>query len=247
VQPDPFTDMVPPPDGGRVFRQEVRPGLADCSPTGRIRLDALARWLQDLAYADVEQAGVADHAVWVVRRARMRVDRFPRFGEEFKLATFCSGLGRMWAERRSTIARSGASGPDVEAVSLWVHLDPVARRPTPLSPEEISLYGDAAANRKVTARLRHPAPDGQATNGLAWTFRCTECDLAGHINNSAYWQPLEEEFLTGEEPERIDVEMEFRSPAQPGQKVILRDGDRRWIVGEDGETHASLLLNLVAA
>jgi hypothetical protein len=28
--------------------------------------------------------------------------------------------------------------------------------------------------------------------------------------------------------------------------VILRDGDRRWIVGEDGETHASLLLNFVA-
>src|SRR5436309_8391132 len=99
--------MVAPPEGGRVFRQEVRPGLADCSPTGRIRLDALARWLQDLAYADVEQAGVADRAVWVVRRARMRVDRFPRFGEEFKLMTFCSGLGRMWAERRSTIARNG--------------------------------------------------------------------------------------------------------------------------------------------
>jgi acyl-ACP thioesterase len=241
-----FTDMVPPPREGRVFRQAVLPGLADCSPSGRIRLDALARWLQDLAYADVVQAGVADRAVWVVRRARMRVRRFPRFGEEFKLGTFCSGLGRMWAERRSMIAREGSAEPDVEAVSLWVHLDPVARRPTPLSPEEIAVYGDLAASRKVTARLRHPAPNGQCGTGAPWIFRATECDLAGHINNSAYWQPLEEELLlSGAEPERIDVEMEFRAPAQPGQKLVLSHGDYRWIVDEAGETHASLLLRFV--
>jgi acyl-ACP thioesterase len=79
-----------------------------------------------------------------------------------------------------------------------------------------------------------------------WVFRATECDLAGHINNSAYGQPLEEELLAGAEPERIDVEMEFRTPAQPGQKLILRHGDRRWIVGEDGETHASMVLRFVA-
>jgi acyl-ACP thioesterase len=208
----------------------------------------MARWLQDLAYADVEQAGVADRAVWVVRRARMRVNRFPRFGEQFRLATFCSGLGRMWAERRSTIARVGdESEPDVEAVSLWVHLDPVARRPTPLTDEEIAVYGDVAASRKVTARLRHPAPNGECGPGAAWIFRATERDLAGHINNSAYWQPLEEELLlAGAEPARIDVEMEFRSPAQPGQKLVLCHGDRRWIVGEDGEVHASLLLSVVA-
>src|SRR5436305_13885066 len=239
--------MVAPPEGGRGFRQEVRPGLADCSPTGRIRLDALARWLQDLAYADVEQGGVDDHAVWVIGRARVRVKRFPRFGEQFKLATFCSGLGRMWAERRSTISRAGDDGSDtdVEAVSLWVHLDPVARRPTPLTAEEIAVYGDAAARRKVTARLRHPPPDGVAGDRLPWMFRGTECDLAGHINNSAYWQPLEEELLGGREPEpeRIDVEMEFRTPAQPGQKLVVRHGDRRWIVSEDGETHASMMLS----
>jgi acyl-ACP thioesterase len=249
VPADPFTDMVAPPEGGRVFRHEVRPGLADCSPSGRIRLDALARWLQDLAYADVEQAGVADRAVWVLRRARMRVERFPRFGEQFRLATFCSGLGRMWAERRSSIARAGSvsDDSDVEAVSLWVHLDPEGRRPTPLTPEEIAVYGNTALGRKVTARLRHPAPDGfDGGGGSPWVFRATECDLAGHINNSAYWQPLEEELLAGAEPERIDVEMEFRTPAQPGQKLILRHGDRRWIVGEDGETHASMVLRFVA-
>jgi acyl-ACP thioesterase len=91
---------------------------------------------------------------------------------------------------------------------------------------------------------------------FTWRFRATECDLADHVNNTAYWQPLEEELLAragapgaaaaggggGAEPERIDVEMEFRSPAQPGEKVVLCRGDRRWILGEDGEAHASLVV-----
>jgi acyl-ACP thioesterase len=223
------------PADGRVFAEAVRPGLADCSPSGRIRLDALARWLQDVAYADVQDAGVADRAVWVIRRARLHVARFPRFGEHFEVSTFCSGLGRMWAERRTTIARAQAEAPDVEAVALWVHLDPVTQRPTPLSAEEISAYGaGAAGERRVSARLRHP-PVAPGAAEHPWRFRATECDLAAHVNNTAYWTVLEEELLGAGEPDRIDVEIEHRTPAQPGDKRVLSDGAWRWILDPGGE------------
>jgi acyl-ACP thioesterase len=244
VRAQAFTEFVPLPRHGRVFNSRARAGLADCAPSGRIRLDALARWLQDVAYDDVEDAGVAGAAVWVVRRTRIRVARFPRFGERFSLKTFCSGFGRAWAERRTTIAapQEGGGEAAVEAVALWVHLDPASRRPAPLTPEEFEIYGDAAAGRKVTARLRHQAPDGAAPQ-QPWTFRATECDVAGHVNNAAYWQPLEEELLRGGDPDEIDVEMEFRNPAQPGEKLVLGNGARRWIVAADGDVHASVVLS----
>ena len=235
-----FTELIAPPDEGRIFTQVVRPGFADCAPSGRVRLDALARWLQDVAYADVEDVGVADAAVWVVRRARMRVKRFPRFGDRLQLATFCSGMGRMWAERRTTITPLGQADSDVEAVSLWVHLDPDSWRPSTFSEHEIAVYGPTANGRRVTARLRHPLPAGGNHRVGAWTFRATECDIAGHVNNAAYWQPLEEELLGAADPPSVDVEIEFRTPAQPGEKRVLRDGDRRWIVSGDGEPHASI-------
>jgi acyl-ACP thioesterase len=215
-----------------------------------VRLDALARWLQDVAYADVEDAGLHDVAVWVVRRTRIRVNRFPRFGERFELVTFCSGLGRMWAERRTDIVRhgsdTGADGvgsglPDVEAVSLWVHLDGECWRPWPLTEAEIQTYGGSAEPRRVTARLRHPVPES-VNGGAPWVFRATECDLADHVNNAAYWQPLEEELLAARDPERLDVEIEYRAPAQPGLKRVVGDGAYRWIVGDGGELHASLRL-----
>jgi acyl-ACP thioesterase len=236
-----LTELVPRPRAGRVFEQLFRAGFADCAPSGRIRLDALARWLQDVAYADVVEAELDKRAVWVVRRTRIQVRRFPRFGEPYLLATFCSGLGRMWAERRTSIGSPGELESDVEAVSLWVHLDPASWRPVPFSEEEASLYGASADGRRVTARLRHPPPDS-AQRRSTWVFRATELDIAGHINNAAYWQPLEEELVGGLEPERIDAEVEFRTPSQPGEKLVLSDGPRRWIVDGEGETHASILV-----
>jgi acyl-ACP thioesterase len=263
------TELVGPPGCGRVFTEPARPGLADCAPTGRVRLDSLARFTQDIAYADAVDAGLSKTAQWVVRRTRMRVERFPRFEEPLELATFCSGLGRMWAERRTSIAGSGSrrgsgsgrgsrrgsgsrsgsgsgsggggGGGQVEVVSLWVHLDPVTGRPTPLREDELAMWGESARGRKVTARLHHPGPEA-AQDTIPWRFRGTECDLAGHVNNAAYFLPLEEELVQAADPPSIDVEIEYRSPAQPGEKVVLRNGTWRWIVGPDGETHASLMV-----
>ena len=48
-----LSELVPLPQQGRVFEQVFRPGFADCAPSGRLRVDAVARWLQDVAYADV--------------------------------------------------------------------------------------------------------------------------------------------------------------------------------------------------
>jgi acyl-ACP thioesterase len=246
-----FTELVGLPVSGRVFSQSFRAGLADCAPSGRVRLDALARWLQDVAYFDVDDAGLADAAVWVVRRSRIRVSRFPRFGERHVLSTFCSGLGRMWAERRTSVVPESGGPSDVEAVSLWVHLDAATKRPAPFTPHEMAAYADASGGRKVTARLRHPLPASLEAS-TAWRFRATECDVADHVNNAAYWGPIEEELLTraesdgsplgGADLDALDVEIEFRSPAQPGDKQIVRDGFRRWIVSEDGEVHASIAL-----
>lgn len=172
----------------------------------------------------------------------MRVSRFPRFGEQFTLATFCSGLGRMWAERRTSMTCDGEGAGAVEVVSLWVHLDPLSGRPTRLSEEEIAMWGESTAGRTVTARLRHRAPDGVG-DSFPWWFRSSELDLAGHVNNAAYLTPLEEELLLADaEPPSIDVEIEYRTPAQPGEMRVLRNGAHRWIVSPGGETHASIII-----
>jgi acyl-ACP thioesterase len=235
-----FDELLPHPGTGRAYEQDVIAGLADAAPGGRVRLDALARWLQDAALNDVVDAGVGDVAVWVVRRTRIRVERFPCFGETATARTWSSGVGRMWAQRRTSVTTP--SGGAVEAVALWVHLDPQTGRPMPITERELEVYGPSAAGREVKARLRHPGPPDDAP-WTPWVFRPTELDVADHINNAAYWSPLEAELLTsGEDLEWIDVEMEHKTPTQPGEHAIVADGPRRWILGDEGEVRASLVI-----
>ena len=156
---EPSREILPRADGVRAFTGPAFAGIADCAPSGRVRLDALARWLQDVAYADVLDAGLESVAVWVVRRTRIRVNRWPQFAERFAVTTFCSGLGRMWAERRTDVTRPGAGAPDVEAVSLWVHLDAERRLPFPLTEAEVTAYSGAEPQRRVT---RAAAPSAAA-------------------------------------------------------------------------------------
>jgi acyl-ACP thioesterase len=236
-----FNELHPPLPGGRAFSSPRRPGFADCAPSGRMRLDAIAGWLQDIAYADVEDAGLAEAAVWVVRRTRIRVRRFPRFGERFTLTTFCSGLGRMWAERRTDIVADGEDEAAVEAVSLWVHLAPDDWRPVPLTPTELETYGGPITPRRVTARLRHPPAPAEA-EGTGWEFRLSECDVADHVNNAAYWTPLEEELLTAADPTAFDAEIEYRTPAQAGPHRVIAQGTGRWIVSSGGVLHATMVI-----
>jgi len=200
-------------------------------------MDAIARWVQDLAYADVEDAGVVEQSVWVVRRMRIRAERFPRFGERVHGLTFCSGYGRLWAERRVTFETDGGL---IDVTGVWVHLNPQSRLPAPLPESFDDYYAESAQGRKVKARLRHPNPAGRERSS-PWFFRATDADLAAHVNNAAYWEPLEEMLATRPEPESVDAEIEFREPAQPGPALVLHgENGVLWITAEDGRIHASL-------
>jgi len=213
------------------------PGIADADADGRCRLDAIARWLQDVAYADLIDAGFEGRGAWIVRRTRIRVEAFPRFGEELAVRTFCSGIGRFSAERRHSIRGEAAA---VETVALWVCLDPERGRPMRFPPDFLAVYEESAAGRDANVRLRHPDPPADADRS-SWTFRASEMDPAGHVNNSHYWTPLEEELAGGPEPRSIDAEVEYRDPAMPGEVALLRAGTSLWITGTDGAVHASIL------
>jgi acyl-ACP thioesterase len=229
-------DLVERPAGGRVYEERLLPGIADAAGDGRVRLDAIARWLQEVAYHDLLDAGFEQEGVWVVRRSRLRVEAFPRFGERVTLSTFCSGLGRFSAERRTSIRGEMAA---VEAVALWIWLDAETLRPARFEPRFVDVYRQSADGRGANVRLRHPEPP-EGAERAPFGFRSTDIDIAGHVNNSHYWAVLEEE-LADAPPRRIDAEIEYREPAEPGEALVLRDGSARWVTTASGEVQASIV------
>jgi acyl-ACP thioesterase len=243
--------MIDPPAEGRVYVHRAVPGLGDVTPGGRARLDAIARWLQDAAFADVHDAGVPDQGVWIVRRMTVRVERFPRFWEPFEAATFCSGTGPLWAERRTTIRGAERSGDEreargrgglIEASALWVHLDSAGTRPRPLPDGFEAIYGPAANGRRVRARLRHPATAPPEATTRPWFFRAADLDLADHVNNAAYWAALEEELAGDDPPDGYAAEIEHRAAGGAGPATVAAHGRHRWIADGDGTVLATLEL-----
>ena len=93
--------FVPIPSDGRTFVQTRRIRLTDLDPRGRLRLDAVARLLQESAIDDVDETGwgTPDH-LWFVRQ--MRIDVVEPFlaARAVELVTWCSGLAPIAAGRR---------------------------------------------------------------------------------------------------------------------------------------------------
>jgi acyl-ACP thioesterase len=206
--------------------------LGDAGIDGALRLDALARFLQDVAADDAADVGLRD-ATWVVRRTTLSIDGRPSVGERIELTTFCGGLGSRWAERRTTIVGPSST---IEAASLWVYLDATGR-PSALPPLFLEAYAETAAGRTVSSRLTLPLPaGGEATS--TWPLRSTDFDVLGHVNNSVYWTIVEDDPITAGV-----AEVEYRLAIDPGADVSLLSSDDgavrlRWLVSDAG-VHAA--------
>ena len=76
----------------RRFRAEKTVGLSDVDATGRLRLDVVARFLQDVASEDVIDVGrPPSRHFWVVRRTEVDVVAPFRDDLRVQLETWASG------------------------------------------------------------------------------------------------------------------------------------------------------------
>ena len=224
------TPLVPLPERGRRYVGSAIVRLGDADPKGEARLDAIARYLQDVANDDALDAGLPSAMAWVVRRTLMRVARPAVLGERLTATTFCSGTGRSWAERRTSIV--GDRGAAIEAVSLWVQIDTVSGRPARLGEDFFAVYGEAGGGRTVSSRLSLDPPPTDA-DVRPWPVRISDLDVFGHANNAVLWTVLEEA-IAGVETRRGTAEIEYPGPVDAGALVDAHmvDGARpaAWLV-----------------
>ncbi|MEM1334993.1 MAG: acyl-ACP thioesterase domain-containing protein [Actinomycetota bacterium] len=217
------------PARGRVVERTRRIRLGDVDRLGQLRFDATARYLQDIATDDADDAGLDRRFGWLVRRTLIRVGTPGGLGEELTVATWCTGLGRSWAERRSELR--GAKGAVLDAVSLWVQIDVSSGRPAPIAEDFTDAYATASGERRVSARLALPAAPGPTARRRSWTVRSVDLDPFDHVNNAATWSVFEEAFdLTN----RVGTaELEYPHPiTRRGDHELARDGDDLWLIQE---------------
>lgn len=252
--------MVPPPAAGRVFSGQHRVRLADVSPQGRMRLDGIARHLQDVAADDSRDSALEGSEYWVVRRTAMAVYGFPSYQQCLHISTWCGGLGSHWAERRTRLSDDDTGETLVDTATLWVKVDPSSMRPARVGAQFLGLYAEATGGRTVSAKLMHREPTSDA--GCDWPLRFADFDALGHVNNAVGWEPVEEVLADRAELRpRLDtpllVEVEHRAAIERGARLSLVVDDTLhdtfddtpggiagvdlWLVDREGPTPTAVL------
>ncbi|MFO7572836.1 MAG: thioesterase [Gaiellaceae bacterium] len=210
--------LVPPPREGRTYRSTRRIRLADRDASGRLRLDAVARFVQDVATDDVDETGwgAPDH-LWVVRSMRIDVLSPPVEDDHVELLTWCSGTGGVVAGRRMSLI--GDLGGRVEVDGVWVHLGPDAR---PARIEGFEVYAGSAEGRVLTTKLELTEPE-RPMGRFPWHVRVADLDLMGHANNAVYLAAVEECLARGgPDPRRpLRACVDYRHPIDLGEDVEL--------------------------
>lgn len=205
---------------GRRFTGRRKVRLGDADRWGRLRLDALTRYAQDVSDDDTTDAGLAAEPGWVVRATTVDVLVTASLAEELTFTTFCSGVGRSWAERRLSVV--GAEGARYEIATVWICINSTTGAPSKLTPQFLEIYGSAADNRRVSARLQNDKPPSDKDQVAIdrWPLRAVDFDVYGHVNNAAYWAVLEQ-WLTDAPDAPRRIRLEYGAGIEPIDSVAV--------------------------
>ena len=230
----PVDALVPRPAQGRRYTHHRRVRVSDAGPEGALRLDSLARYLQDVATDDWADAGLSPDEIGVVRRTTVQVaggGRWPALGEDVDLTTWCggTGLGRTAHRPRSQRRAHHRNRRLVGTSTLG--------RPLRLGPEFHDVYGEAAGGRRASGRVPvAPSLTGMAgVTGRPWPIRRADLDIVGHVNNAAVWAAVTE--VAGGPV--VSAALTHHGPLENGHTVTLLTGPGRMCLMTDDEVRAS--------
>jgi acyl-ACP thioesterase len=174
----------------------------EVDPDGRLRVVALLRMLQEAAWQHASILGKGFHhreegaLFWVLARLRLRVDRYPRWGDDFTIRTYPVGTEKLLALRE--FALHDASDAVIgRAASAWLVVDggtgrPV--RPQPMLEDIVLSEPELDVEREFSVGLgREKGVDAQARSDPGEVRRVGphpvhyhDIDQYRHVNNAAY-------------------------------------------------------------
>jgi acyl-ACP thioesterase len=206
-----------------VFNREWPLRVGDIDRTGRLRLDAAARHIQDIGQDQLREMGFEDtHPLWIVRRTMVDLIRPIEFQDLLRLRRWCSGTSNRWCEMRVRI--DGRKGGLVESEAFWININRDTQMPSRIADDFLAgLHKTTSVDRLRWKGYLKPGSRDDAVEIHEFPVRVTDIDLFDHMNNSVYWSGVEEYLFTTPEllnaPLRITIEHE--APVALGDKLEI--------------------------
>ena len=199
----------------------------ECGPDGAASMASVCNYLQEaaslnaetLAFSKSNFEAAGENISWVLTRLKVRMTRFPRWGETVSILTFPRGGRRIVAYRDFLL--SGTAGEELgRATSEWMLID-LASRKVMAIPDSVfaaaNTVREPVFGEESFAKLRWDCRE-MAGDALSFRARRGDIDLNGHVNNVHYV-----EWLMEGRPEAAgpchEIDIVFKSETLAGEEV----------------------------
>ncbi|MCW4351931.1 thioesterase [Hoyosella sp. YIM 151337] len=237
------TPLMPLPREGHVFNTAWPLRASDIEPGWRLRIDGVARYLQDAGFDHLDAVSAREeHPAWVVRRTVIDSIKPIEFPGNVEVHRWCSGLSSRWCTMRARL--STANGGLIETEGFWININPNTGLPTRITEQFEALLGETALSNRVRWKQWITASPGPEDESAPFPLRSTDIDVMAHVNNAVYLHAVDAALRA--RPELHDTAtrtvIEYLAPVAPDEKVELRtrhssDDVHLWFV-VDGNVRA---------
>ena len=214
--------LRPRPDSGYVYRTSWPVTTGDIDSDLHLRLDGVARYIQEVGAENLVDAGEAEqHPHWLVQRTVIDVVEPIEWPTEVAFSRWCSALSTRWCTMRVDV--EGAEGGRIETEGFWIAINQETLTPQRVSDSLIDRFASTTDEHRLKWRpWLHNLESAQRE--IPFALRRTDIDVFSHVTNTAYWHAIHE--VVAEEPDVCAAPyravVEYRRPIQYGEDVTLR-------------------------
>jgi acyl-CoA thioesterase FadM len=223
----------------RRIERPYRVRFDEAGPDGYLRASGFLRFAQDLAWIHSESAGFGREwyrerrLLWLARAIELDVLAQVPYSHDLDVSTELIGFRRVFARRRSEFRPAGEERIIAVAITDWVMITEEGR---PVRPPQEILEAFGSDFGGFTPLRMDPPIAPESASPREFRPRRSELDPMAHVNNAAYIDYMDEQFLGLERirhgmPVPRRYQAEFLASAKAGAKVIGRgwSEDSAWL------------------
>jgi acyl-ACP thioesterase len=214
--------LSPLPDTGYVYRTAWRVATGDVGGDLGLRLDGVARYIQEVGAENLVDAGEAEeHPHWLVQRTVIDVIDPIEFPSEVTFSRWCSALSSRWCTMRVDLV--GSDGGRIETEGFWIAINAKTLTPQRVSDTLIARFASTTEVHRLKWRPWLQNPEG-FDEIMPFALRRTDIDIFEHVTNTAYWHAIHEVMALCPDvctaPYRAVIE--YRRPIKYGEEVTVQ-------------------------
>ena len=200
-----------------------------CDPTRKLRLSSLLKFLQEVSIEDTENLGYPREKtldkglLWVIGKQRLVINRLPEYDETVRIVSYPGERIPFLFPRHCKIYSSSGELL-VSSSAAWTLIDEKKR--SMIDPEAYGIVIEGKTEGDEVG-FQFPFKGFDLTKNATFAAKWRDCDLNGHMNNTAYLDEAEDlipsGFLKAHEPSLLEVAYKKEIPL--GQEIPVSFGE----------------------